>query len=116
TVDFRRTIFIMTSNIASRRIQELIAQKAEQKAIDAAVKDALRAHFKPEQIARIGESVIFKPLEKGQVLNIAKLLVKKEVAKPLASAGHQLECVGNDVLEHIVDNGGYNPEYGARPM
>ena len=116
TVDFRRTIFIMTSNIASQRIQELIAQKAEQKAIDAAVKDELNDHFKPEQIGRIGETVIFKPLEKGQVLHIGKLLVKKEVAQPLALAGHHLEWVSNDVLQYIVDNGGYNPEYGARPM
>ncbi|MBI4051861.1 MAG: ATP-dependent Clp protease ATP-binding subunit, partial [Elusimicrobia bacterium] len=122
TVDFKRAIIIMTSNIASREIQEIQSrQGSESEEGEALLKEKveleIKRSLKPELINRIEDGwIVFKPLKKDQLVDIGKLLIKKELLQPLAGKGHYLASVGLNVIQYIVDNGGYDPRYGARPM
>jgi len=116
TVDFRRTIAVMTSNLASGLIAEMQAAGANWEEIDAAVKKELKLHFRPEFLNRINTIVIFNPLSKAHILDIGKLMADKLVAKPLARGGNHLSFLSEKVLNYVADHGGFDPEYGARPM
>lgn len=77
------------------------------------VMNELRAHFRPEFLNRLDETILFKPLTKGNIYNIIDLLVK-DVNKRLADREIQIElteAAKNNILE-----GGYDPMYGARPL
>ena len=114
TVDFKNTILIMTSNLGSDDILEGISQDGElsQQARDR-VNALLRRSFKPEFLNRIDDTVMFTPLSRDQVKDIAGLLLghlkdrlaQRQVALSLTDAA----------LDLLLDQG-YDPAYGARPM
>ncbi|MDM1708906.1 ATP-dependent chaperone ClpB [Thiopseudomonas alkaliphila] len=110
TVDFRNTVIVMTSNLGSMQIQELVGDKEAQRA---AVMDAVGAHFRPEFVNRIDELVIFEPLAKDQIAGIAEIQLSR-LRQRLAERDLNLE-LGKDALEKLVAVG-YDPLYGARPL
>ncbi|MGE9268229.1 MAG: ATP-dependent chaperone ClpB, partial [Verrucomicrobiales bacterium] len=109
TVDFRNTVLIMTSNIGSQHIMD--EENPEQR--EAKVTDALRAHFRPEFLNRIDETVIFDRLRRDEIGSIVELQLDRVKAR-LAKQGLSLEL--SDEAVEFLGNQGYDPVYGARPL
>ncbi|MEE3300032.1 MAG: AAA family ATPase, partial [Pseudomonadota bacterium] len=117
TVDFRNTIIVMTSNLGSDRIQEMMNQTA----IDAArynsvkkiVMGSVVEHFSPEFVNRIDETVVFHPLQESQIREIAEIQINL-LRHRLAQTGVGIQ-VNNEVLDHIAKIA-YDPVYGARQL
>ena len=110
TVDFRNTVIVMTSNLGSAQIQELVGDPEAQ---HAAVMDAVGQHFRPEFINRIDEVVVFEPLGKEQIAGIANIQMQR-LGERLAERDLKLELT-DEALEKLVSVG-YDPVYGARPL
>jgi len=111
TVDFKNTIVIMTSNIGSQWIQELAAgDRAE---LERRVTEALRAHFKPEFLNRIDETIIFQNLSPDQIVQIVEIQVDKLRARLTAQ---NIELSLSDGARAFIADRGYDPVYGARPL
>ncbi|NLD15797.1 MAG: ATP-dependent chaperone ClpB [Gammaproteobacteria bacterium] len=110
TVDFRNTVVVMTSNLGSAQIQELVGDREAQRA---AVMDAVGSHFRPEFVNRIDELVIFEPLAKEQIAGIAQIQLGR-LRQRLAERGLSLE-LSVEAMEKLIDVG-YDPVYGARPL
>ena len=110
TVDFRNTVIVMTSNLGSAQIQELVGDREAQRA---AVMDAVGAHFRPEFINRIDEVVVFEPLGREQIAGITEIqlgrlrsrLLERELSLSLSP----------EALDKLIAVG-YDPVYGARPL
>ncbi|MBF8727097.1 ATP-dependent chaperone ClpB [Pseudomonas putida] len=110
TVDFRNTVIVMTSNLGSAQIQELVGDREAQRA---AVMDAVGAHFRPEFINRIDEVVVFEPLGREQIAGITEIqlgrlrsrLIERELSLSLSP----------QALDKLIAVG-YDPVYGARPL
>ena len=114
TVDFKNTILIMTSNIGSQYLLEGIDEKGRIKEeAEAAVMQDLRAHFRPEFLNRLDETILFKPLTKENIGGIIELLTA-DVNRRLADRELSIELTG-EAKGFIVENG-YDPVYGARPL
>lgn len=114
TVDFKNTILIMTSNIGSSYLLEGIGEDGSiQKECENLVMQELRAHFRPEFLNRLDETILFKPLTKIDVTSIVDLLLA-DINKRLADKDIQVELDSQAKL-YIVENG-YEPAYGARPL
>ncbi len=119
TVDFRHTVIVMTSNLASRAILESARQDREAgapidpSALDGAVDEALGRHFRPEFLNRIDEVIRFQPLGLDDLNKIVRLQLA-DLATLLREQGLELR-VEESVIEAIVSLG-YEPEYGARPL
>ena len=112
TVDFRNTVIIMTSNLGSDVIQSM-AKDDDYDAMKAAVMDIVGQHFRPEFINRLDESVVFHPLNKEQIRQIAKLQVDV-LAKRLEQQDFGFN-ISDDALD-FLGNAGFDPVYGARPL
>jgi ATP-dependent Clp protease ATP-binding subunit ClpB len=110
TVDFRNTVIVMTSNLGSAQIQELVGDPEAQ---HAAVMDAVGQHFRPEFINRIDEVVVFEPLGKEQIAGIASIQMQR-LGERLAERDLKLELT-DEALKKVVSVG-YDPVYGARPL
>jgi ATP-dependent Clp protease ATP-binding subunit ClpB len=116
TVDFRNTVVVMTSNLASRAILERARQGpgAELDAgLDAAVEAALAAQFRPEFLNRIDEVIRFRPLAAADLQRIVRLQLA-ELTSLLAEQRLELR-VDEAVVDRLATQG-YEPEYGARPL
>jgi len=124
TVDFRHTVVIMTSNLASRAILDKArathgapdgapAVDEPDKALDHAIERALASHFRPEFLNRIDEVIRFRPLELADLQRIVRLQLA-ELSGLLAEQHLALE-VDEAVVQSLVEQG-YEPEYGARPL
>lgn len=114
TVDFKNTILIMTSNIGSSYLLEGIDENGDiQPESETMVMNELRAHFRPEFLNRLDETIMFKPLTKKDVGQIIDLLVK-DVNKRLVEREVSIELT--DVAKDFIVDGGYEPMYGARPL
>ena len=114
TVDFKNTILIMTSNIGSSYLLDGIDEKGNiMPESEKMVMNELRAHFRPEFLNRLDETIMFKPLTKNDVGRIIDLLVK-DVNKRLVEREVSIELT--DVAKDFVVEGGYEPMYGARPL
>ncbi len=111
TVDFKNTIVIMTSNIGSQWIQEVAALSREE--MEKRVTEALRAHFKPEFLNRIDETIIFQNLTQEQITEIVTIQIKK-LSNRLA--GRNIELSLSDEAMSLIAEKGYDPVYGARPL
>jgi ATP-dependent Clp protease ATP-binding subunit ClpB len=111
TVDFKNTIVIMTSNIGSQWIQELAVSNREE--MEKRVTEALRAHFKPEFLNRIDETIIFKNLTLEQIIEIVEIQGKKLRAR---LAARNIELILSDPAMSFIAEKGYDPIYGARPL
>ncbi|AJE14147.1 ATP-dependent chaperone ClpB [Pseudomonas sp. S5(2021)] len=110
TVDFRNTVVVMTSNLGSTQIQELVGDPEAQRA---AVMDAVSQHFRPEFINRIDEVVVFDPLGKDQIAGIAEIQLGR-LRKRLAERELSLE-LSQEAMDKLIAVG-YDPVYGARPL
>ena len=114
TVDFKNTILIMTSNIGSSYLLEGIDENGN---ISEASKDAvmadLRAHFRPEFLNRLDETIMFKPLTKDNIHGIIDLLIA-DLNKRLEEKEISIRLT--DAAKYYVVEGGYDPMYGARPL
>ena len=110
TVDFKNTILIMTSNIGS---QYLLDGMDENGNISQESQNAVMAHFRPEFLNRLDETIMFKPLTKDNIYDIIDLLVA-DVNKRLADREISI-FLTEDAKKYVVD-GGYDPNYGARPL
>ena len=114
TVDFKNTILIMTSNIGSAYLLDGIDENGEiSKESETMVTNDLRAHFRPEFLNRLDETIMFKPLTKQNVYAIIDLLLK-DVNKRLEDKELSIELT--DAAKNFVVEGGYEPMYGARPL
>ncbi len=114
TVDFKNTILIMTSNIGSAYLLEGIdAQGNITPEAENSVMSDLRAHFRPEFLNRLDETILFKPLTKSDIRSIINLLLA-DLNVRLADKELHLELT-EEAKKFITDHG-YDPVYGARPL
>lgn len=117
TVDFRNTVIVMTSNLGSDRIQEMMSEDSFAQTNYDDVKNAVLAsvvkHFSPEFVNRIDETVVFHPLQKEQIRGIAEIQIGL-LNKRLCNNDLALQA-SPAVLDRIAEIG-YDPVYGARPL
>jgi len=113
TVDFKNTVIIMTSNIASQQIQQLTEESGADWEIEAHVKDALKQVFKPEFLNRIDEIIVFHMLSKEDLRKIVDIQLHY-LAERLKERDISVEFTDN-AREQIM-NQGYDPAFGARPI
>jgi ATP-dependent Clp protease ATP-binding subunit ClpB len=114
TVDFRNTVIVMTSNLGSQMIQELAGDTDEDyMKMKAAVMGVVQAHFRPEFINRLDELVVFHPLGRAQIREIARIQTSY-LAKRLAD--RQLKIEISDAALDLLGSVGFDPVYGARPL
>ena len=110
-VDFKNTVIIMTSNLGSHKIQEMVGESYED--IKAEVMEAVGQHFRPEFVNRIDEIVVFHPLGLSQMSGIAAIQLDR-----LRQRLHERELdieLSVDAMNKLVAVG-YDPVYGARPL
>lgn len=114
TVDFKNTILIMTSNIGATYLLDGIDQSGNIKPeAEEAVMQDLRAHFRPEFLNRLDETILFKPLSRENIGGIIKLIIA-DLNKRLADKELTVE-LSADAEQYIVEHA-YDPVYGARPL
>ncbi|AER55671.1 ATP-dependent Clp protease subunit [Pseudoxanthomonas spadix BD-a59] len=115
TVDFRNTVIVMTSNLGSQLIQEMSHDESAESytKIKAAVMGVVQAHFRPEFINRLDDIVVFHPLDKVQIRQIARIQLRGLEAR-LRDRGIGLEV--SDAALSILGDIGFDPVYGARPL
>ncbi|EAK7041162.1 AAA family ATPase [Campylobacter coli] len=108
TVDFKNTIIILTSNIASSAIMNLSGKEQKD-----AVKNELKNFFKPEFLNRLDDIITFNPLGKDEAYEIVKLLFK-DLQKSLENKGIKASLSENAAL--LIAKDGFDPDFGARPL
>jgi ATP-dependent Clp protease ATP-binding subunit ClpB len=113
TVNFKNAVIVMTSNIGSDRIQTLTNEGANDWEIEAAVKDLLKGHFRPEFLNRVDEMIVFHPLRKEQLTLIVDVQLEN-LRKRLTQRGLKLELT--DEAKKLLADEGYDPTLGARPL
>jgi ATP-dependent Clp protease ATP-binding subunit ClpB len=113
TVNFKNTVIVMTSNLGSHEIQKLATKEAPEWEIEAAVKNLLRDHFRPEFLNRIDETIIFHSLSKQQLTKIVDVQLEN-LRKRLA--GRNLKLTLSEPARRLLAEEGYGPTYGARPL
>ncbi len=113
TVDFKNTVIIMTSNIASQQIQQLTEESGADWEIEAHVKDALKKVFKPEFLNRIDEVIVFRMLTKKDLRKIVDIQLNY-LTERLKQQKIELEFT-DGARQQIMDEG-YDPVFGARPL
>ena len=119
TVDFRNTVIVMTSNLGSQQIQEMASSGINEDSpeaytqMKAAVMGVVQAHFRPEFINRLDEIVVFHPLDKAQIREIARLQTNY-LAKRVQDRQIDIEISESALM--LLGNAGFDPVYGARPL
>ena len=114
TVDFKNTILIMTSNIGASYLLDGIDEKGNiSEQAEKLVMEDLRAHFRPEFLNRLDETILFKPLTKENIGGIVHLIIA-DLNRRLADRELKVELTP-EAEQFIVDNA-YDPVYGARPL
>jgi ATP-dependent Clp protease ATP-binding subunit ClpB len=112
-VNFKNSVIILTSNIASPTIQEMTQKGAKPDAIRRRVLEELRSVFRPEFLNRIDETIVFGPLERAEIAQIAEIQLGK-LRKLLAARKIALEL--SDAARTKLAEEGYDPVFGARPL
>ncbi|MCA9039624.1 MAG: ATP-dependent chaperone ClpB [Planctomycetaceae bacterium] len=112
TVDFTNTLVVMTSNIGSQYLIELAGQEHELE-IKERVIEALRAHFLPEFLNRVDETIVFHPLSSDAIKQIVGLQLER-LEKQVEKNGFHLEVTEN--ARELLAKEGFDPVYGARPV
>ena len=112
TVDFRNTVIVMTSNLGSDVIQSM-TDESQYEEMRAAVLDEVGNHFRPELLNRIDELVVFHPLGKEHVREIADIQLMR-LHKRLQE--HELSLQLTDAAKDLLVEEGFDPVYGARPL
>ncbi len=113
TVDFKNTVIIMTSNIASQQIQQLTEESGADWEIEAHVKDALKQLFKPEFLNRVDEIIVFHMLSKDDLRKIVNIQLDY-LAERLN--GRHIKLEFTDSAHKLIMDEGYDPAFGARPL
>ncbi|EMX3586668.1 AAA family ATPase [Campylobacter upsaliensis] len=108
SVDFKNTIIILTSNIASNAIMSLKGKEQEE-----AVKAELKNFFKPEFLNRLDDIITFNPLGENEAYEIVKLLFK-DLQKSLENKG--LKATLSDEAAKFIAKEGFDEDFGARPL
>ncbi|CAA6808852.1 MAG: ClpB protein [uncultured Sulfurovum sp.] len=109
TIDFKNTIIIMTSNIASDKIMELEERNEREVAVNA----ELKKHFKPEFLNRLDDIVIFNPLNLEAITSIVDILFTG-IEKKLATRDIKVSLT--QAAKDYIAQVGFDPVYGARPL
>jgi ATP-dependent Clp protease ATP-binding subunit ClpB len=111
TVDFKNTVIVMTSNLGSHQIMQMVGQPSED--IRDAVWAEVKQHFRPEFLNRIDETVVFHALDEKNIAAIAKIQLKV-----LESRLEKMEMkldVSASALQELA-KAGFDPVFGARPL
>ena len=112
TVDFKNTVIVMTSNLGSDVIQ-MLAGEENYETMKSAVMDVVGAHFRPEFINRVDETVVFHPLAVEELRGIADIQIALLNSR---LAEHDLSLVVTDAVVDKLLDVGFDPVYGARPL
>ena len=112
-IDFRHTVVVMTSNLASRDILASARHGGDPDTLAAAIDRSLASQFRPEFLNRIDEVIRFQPLGREQIRGIVDLRLA-DLAALLREQGLRLQVDG--AVADALASDGYNPEYGARPL
>ncbi|MDO8283217.1 MAG: ATP-dependent chaperone ClpB [Thermodesulfovibrionia bacterium] len=113
TVDFRNTVVIMTSNIGSQHIQEMLTEWSDEDQMRKSVTDDLKKFFRPEFLNRVDETIIFHPLSKDLLIRIVD--IQLEQMKRYLKERH-VDLVLTDKAKAYLADVGYDQLYGARPL
>ena len=115
TVDFRNTVIVMTSNLGSQLIQEMSGDDSPEAYLQmkSSVMGVVQAHFRPEFVNRLDDIVVFHPLDKAQIRQIAKIQLRGLESR-LRDRGIGLEV--SDAAFDVLGDIGFDPVYGARPL
>jgi len=114
TVDFKQTVLILTSNLAADAILASVEESGSiSEGARRQIQSELRAHFRPEFLNRLDETVLFKPLQPAEVRGIVKLLTR-DLARRLSERSFGLELTED--AERLISERGFDPVYGARPL
>ena len=112
TVDFKQTLIVLTSNLGAVALSQL-PDGADPAPARAQVMDAVRAHFRPEFLNRLDETIIFDRLAREDMAGIVTIQLKR-LERRLASRKITLD-LDKDALQWLADEG-YDPVFGARPL
>jgi ATP-dependent Clp protease ATP-binding subunit ClpC len=121
TVDFTNTVILMTSNLGSSEASERkrrvgFGESASgEDDLEARIVARARAALAPELYNRIDEALVYSPLSRDEVREIARRLLNGMSRMLSAQRGLRIEF-GDDVIDHLLDRGGFEPALGARPM
>jgi len=113
TVDFRNTVVIMTSNIGSQHIQEMMTEWTEEEQLTKSVMEDLKKHFKPEFLNRLDEIIMFHALSKEMLIKIVDIQIQR-MKHYLKDRHIDLELT--DKTKTYLADVGYDTLYGARPL
>jgi ATP-dependent Clp protease ATP-binding subunit ClpB len=113
TVDFRNTVVIMTSNIGSHHIQEMMTEWTDESQIQKGVMEDLKAFFRPEFLNRVDEITIFHSLNKDLLIKIVDIQIDRMKCY-LKERNVELEL--SDKAKTFIAEEGHDPLYGARPL
>ena len=112
TVDFKQTLIILTSNLGSQALS-LLPEGTDSSAARAEVMEAVRAHFRPEFLNRLDETIIFDRLTRDDMDEIVTIQMR-QLEKRLA--GRKIILALNDAARKWLADEGYDPVFGARPL
>jgi ATP-dependent Clp protease ATP-binding subunit ClpC len=112
-VDFRNTIIIMTSNIASDLILEYVRQGKRFEELEERVREELKRYFRPEFINRLDHVIVFKPLTKEHMKQIVEIMIKKLGSR---LKDKKIELVITEQAKEYLAERGHDPIFGARPL
>lgn len=110
TVDFKNTIIILTSNIASNEIMDFSGDKEKR---DELVKTALKSYFKPEFLNRLDDIIVFNPLKEENLVKIVDIMFKSLQSKLLE---REIKATLTQNAKKLIASVGYDAEFGARPL
>jgi ATP-dependent Clp protease ATP-binding subunit ClpB len=111
TVDFRNAVLIMTSNIGSQHIIEL--GEEDRPEMERRVDEALRAHFRPEFLNRVDETLVYRQLGRDQFNTIVEIQLDRLRTR---LRERRLELEVSDAARDLIAERGYDPHFGARPL
>ncbi|HBV86988.1 ATP-dependent chaperone ClpB [Desulfosporosinus sp.] len=112
-VNFKNTVVILTSNIASPTIQDLTQRNASKQEVRASINEELRHYFRPEFLNRLDETIVFHPLGREHIGRIVEIQLG-QLRKRLSESKLTLELT--EKAKEQLTNEGYDPIYGARPL
>jgi ATP-dependent Clp protease ATP-binding subunit ClpB len=113
TVDFRKTVLIMTSNIGSQYLIEAGTGNVAWEQAETKVMEMLRQSFKPEFLNRVDDIIIFRPLSHEDIGKIVDIQIKR-VERLLGDRKITIEVT--PAAKQLIVAEGYDPVYGARPL
>ena len=112
-VDFKNTLIVMTSNLGSEELHRMAEGNTSDVEVEMAIREILKANFRPEFLNRIDETLVFRRLDREDVKQIAVIQIG-QLQDRLADRRIAME-ITDSALE-LLAREGYEPAYGARPL